>query len=191
MRKNLFALAILVAIFGAGCSKTGNDSNASGVTTTSENDLGLRKSDIFTEEEVSGVEANYSTAAPGTSTKIDRSYTNAPPMIPHEIKDLLPITIKNNQCISCHGRETAKDMKVSMPNLTPIPDTHYRDLRSKDQHDLGHLAGARFNCVQCHAPQADVKPLVENTFTADFQSENEKHGSNLKDTMNIGNNLQK
>lgn len=190
MRKNLFTLAILVAIFGVGC-KGKNDGNASSVTTTSENDIGLRKGDIFTEDEVSGVEANYSTAAPGTSTKIDRSFTNAPPLIPHEIKDLLPITIKNNQCISCHGRETAKDMKAAMPNLTPIPDTHYRDLRSKDQHDLGHLAGARFNCVQCHVPQANVKPLVENNFAPDYQDESEKHGSNLKDTINIGKDISK
>jgi len=141
MRKKIFALAILVAIFGVGCSKTDSDGNASGVTSINESDLALRKGDLFTEDEVSGAEANYSSAAPGTSTKFERSFTNAPPMIPHEIKDMLPITIKNNQCISCHDRESAKDMKAAMPNLTSIPDTHYRDLRSKDQKDLGHLAG--------------------------------------------------
>ncbi len=186
MRKKIFALAILVAIFGVGCSKTDSDGNASGVTSINESDLALRKGDLFTEDEVSGAEANYSSAAPGTSTKFERSFTNAPPMIPHEIKDMLPITIKNNQCISCHDRESAKDMKAAMPNLTSIPDTHYRDLRSKDQKDLGHLAGARFNCVQCHAPQANVKPLVKNNFAPDYQDESEKHGSNLKDTINIG-----
>ncbi len=186
MRRKFLALAIVITIFGVGCSKTDGDGNASGVTTINENDLGLRKGDIFTEDEVSGVEAKYSSAAPGTSSRLDRSFTNAPPMIPHEIQDMLPITIKNNQCISCHSRESAKEMKASMPNLTPIPDTHYMDLRSKDQKDLGHLAGARFNCVQCHAPQADVKPLVENNFAPDFQDGSEKHGSNLKDTINVG-----
>ncbi len=186
MKKSLFTIAILFAIAGTGCSNNASKDANGSVVKSSEESLGLRKGDLFTEDEVSGVEANYSSATPGTSAKMDRAFTNAPPMVPHEIQDMLPITIKNNQCISCHGRETVKDMKAAMPNLTPIPDTHYKDLRSKDQKDLGHLAGARFNCVQCHAPQANVKPLVENNFAPDYQDESEKHGSNLNSTINVG-----
>lgn len=157
------------------------------VSTDSEKELGLRKTDIYTEgAETVGDEAKYATAPTGTSTKIERAFTNAPPMIPHDVTGMLPITIKNNQCLSCHDKANAKGMKASMPNLTAIPASHYKDLRAEDQKDLPKLAGARFNCSQCHAPQSDTKPLVENTFKADFQSDAEKSGSTLADTMNIG-----
>jgi cytochrome c-type protein NapB len=44
---------------------------------------------------------------------------------------------------------------------TPIPESHY--VKAED----GKLArsGARYNCTQCHAPQAEVSDLVGNTFT--------------------------
>ena len=78
-------------------------------------------------------------------------------------------------------------MKAAMPNLTEIPASHYKDLRDEDQKDLPKLAGARFNCTQCHAPQSEIEPTVENKFTPDFQSDAEKNSSNLAETLNIGN----
>ncbi|MEM6665400.1 MAG: nitrate reductase cytochrome c-type subunit [Pseudomonadota bacterium] len=39
--------------------------------------------------------------------------------------------------------------------------THYLD-RNGRQTD--HVAGTRWFCTQCHAPQANVAPLVTNTF---------------------------
>lgn len=154
----------------------------------SEKELGLRKTDLYRESDSTvGTKTEYSTDAAGTSTKIERAFTNAPPMIPHDVEGMLPITIKNNQCLSCHDRANAETMKASMPNLTSIPASHYKDLRAEDQKDLSKLAGARFNCSQCHAPQSETKPLVNNEFSPDFQSEAEKSGSNLADTLNIGN----
>ena len=67
---------------------------------------------------------------------------------------------------------------------TPIPPTHFMDFRT--QKKLDHLAQQRFNCSQCHVPQANVKPLVENKFTAGYRSGEEKKKSNLIDTLNEG-----
>ena len=27
------------------------------------------------------------------------------------------------------------------------------------------VAGARYNCILCHAPQTDAEPLIENNFS--------------------------
>ncbi|HIO95366.1 MAG TPA: hypothetical protein EYG67_00915 [Campylobacterales bacterium] len=182
-----FSMVALISIGYAAANNTGTGATETTVSNETEKELGLRKTDLYTEgSETFGDAAKYSTAVAGTSTKIERAFTNAPPMIPHDISDMLPITIKSNQCLSCHDKANAEGMKVAMPNLTTIPASHYKDLRSENHKDLPKLAGARFNCSQCHAPQSDMKPLVENTFQADFQSDAEKSGSNLAETINIG-----
>ncbi len=50
----------------------------------------------------------YRTAPAGTSTKFARAYENAPPMIPHDIEGMLPITIDNNQCATCHRSSSCR-----------------------------------------------------------------------------------
>ncbi len=187
IKKSLILACSIVALMSIGYAENKATTSSETVSNTTEKELGLRKTDLYSEgAETVGSEAKYTTAPTGTSTKIERAFTNAPPMIPHDVEGMLPITIKNNQCISCHDRENAEGMEAGMPNLTSIPASHYKDLRSKDQNDLPTLAGARFNCSQCHAPQSETKPLVENVFKADFQSDAEKKGSNLADTINIG-----
>jgi cytochrome c-type protein NapB len=39
--------------------------------------------------------------------------------------------------------------------------THYQD---RDGNFLADVAPRRYFCEQCHVPQVDAKPLVENTF---------------------------
>ena len=70
---------------------------------------------------------------------------------------------------------------------TPIPPSHFLDMRprhicdgkkfkkkidnTKNETDikkLTHLSQARFNCSQCHAPQSQGNPSVENLFEANF-----------------------
>jgi len=174
--------------------------------TITEESLGLRKTNLYEEKaETKGVEAKYSTAAAGTSKKIDRAFENAPPMIPHSVDGLLPITITNNSCKGCHMPDVAKAM-----NATPIPKSHFASFRpitaiasdgkitkegkSVDNtsdfktvaHKLKKLSTARFNCSQCHAPQSQVEPLVKNTFTPDFKSKELTGKSNLIDVINDG-----
>ena len=67
---------------------------------------------------------------------------------------------------------------------TPIPPTHFMDFRT--QKPLGHLAEQRFNCSQCHVPQANVQPLVKNNFQPDYPTEDAKHKSHLIDVLNEG-----
>ena len=87
--------------------------------------LGLRKTDLYSEEkETTGIQADYSRPAPGASTKFERAFVNAPPMIPHSVEGLLPITQNNNQCLGCHMPEVAPSVKA-----TPIPASHFTNYR--------------------------------------------------------------
>lgn len=152
------------------------------VPSISEDELGLRKTSIEDEHNVSSTKTNYSQTDPGSGHKFKRAFQDAPPMIPHSTEGMLPITINNNQCIDCHSVEVAADV-----GATPIPSSHYTNFRPQHQLLQGEkfvktidnmknevsikkqetLAGARFNCSQCHAPQSDGQ-LVENTFEPEY-----------------------
>ena len=145
----------------------------------------------------------YSKAAPGTAKRLPRSYENAPPLIPHSIDGLVPITLKNNACLGCHMPSVAKSM-----GATPMPPTHFKDffyttkkklIKQKLYEDevaykarltlmakKEDIAPQRYNCVQCHVPQANAKPLVANTFKPDFRNPENKHHSTLNKQLMEG-----
>jgi len=194
-----FSIATLISIV---CASDGNK-------TITEEELGLRKTSLNDEKSVKPMEFSYSKDAPGTSKKIERAFLNAPPMIPHSVEGLIPITKNNNQCLSCHMPEVAKSM-----GATPIPPSHFinfrpdtkmeggkvikegkvvgqdikntSDIKLAKAKKLNQLYQGRFNCTQCHAPQANVKPLVKNNFTPDFKDDKLKSKSNLVDVINEG-----
>ena len=174
--------------------------------------LGLRQTNLYKEgSETEGVQADFSRPAPGQSTKFERAYVNAPPMIPHSVEGLLPIKQGNNQCLGCHMPESAKAM-----GATPIPVSHFTNYRPttvyKDgelvkegkvvglKGDLGNVSDikiakakkmdklyqGRFNCSQCHAPQAKIDTVVGNTFQSDGLTDELKSHSSLADAMNEG-----
>jgi len=196
----VMAAMITATIMGCGSSPTTKSVAKADITETS---LGLRKTDLYTEKTTIANKTEYTGMAPGTSEKFDRAYVNAPPMIPHSVEGLIPIEKGNNQCVNCHMPEMAQYMD---PKPTPIPKTHFKNWRpqvksnGKDFHteadvihsktfsrDLGGvLYQGRFNCTQCHAPQSQGNLAVENTFRPDFQNEDQKHGSRLLDTLNVG-----
>ena len=177
--------------------------------TVSEKALGLRKTALGDEADTTGVKTDYDRPAPGQAKRFERAYRDAPPMIPHSVEGLLPITKENNQCLGCHLPEVAKSM-----GATPIPPTHFTNYRPltamndgyivKGGEVLGYdihntsdikiakakrsdtLYQGRFNCTQCHAPQAKVKTDVANTFKPDFGDDRFKAHSNLADAMNEG-----
>ena len=66
------------------------------------------------------------------------------------------ITLDENQCLSCHDVNTYKQK-----NAPKIGDSHFKDARGKMQKTV---SSARYNCQQCHVPQVDAPPLVENMF---------------------------
>jgi cytochrome c-type protein NapB len=174
--------------------------------------LGLRKVDLYKEDTAEPVKADFSRPAPGQATRFERAYVNAPPMIPHSVEGLLPITQDNNQCLGCHMPDVAKGV-----GATPIPASHFTnyrpttvykngelvkegktvgskgaigntsDIKIAKAKKLNHLYQGRFNCSQCHAPQAKIDTLVGNTFKPDFGEGNElKAHSSLADAMNEG-----
>lgn len=126
--------------------------------------MGLSKGSVF---KVPAPKVYITKAGPpGTNQLLPRAYPGALPQIPHDISNFLPIAAQNNICISCHNipGQWGKTREPGMP--TPMPATHYTDLRSSSGTVSDQINNARFNCNQCHVPQMDAKPLVENTFGA-------------------------
>ena len=53
--------------------------------------------------------------------------------------------------------------------------------------DLGnHLSNARYNCSQCHVPQAYTTVILKNNFKADFREDALKNKSNFADVLEEG-----
>lgn len=96
---------------------------------------------------------------PGDGPLPERSWEGYPPVIPHSLDGLLPITMKDNQCIDCHG---IAEQEAGEP--TPVPPSHYEDLRNAPGSQGDEVDGARFNCLLCHSPRTDANPLVLNDF---------------------------
>jgi cytochrome c-type protein NapB len=63
----------------------------------------------------------------------------------------------------CHDNQAMMGKKIK-GQATSMPASHYTDHRADDGKMAKDLAGARYVCTQCHVPQANVKPLVTNTF---------------------------
>ena len=83
-------------------------------------------SDVLDEDEVKLIDINWTLPAAGEAQRYERAFENAPPMIPHDLEGLMPITTDNNMCISCHMRRrqiSNRNLKIiSFPNtatLTP------------------------------------------------------------------------
>lgn len=143
-------------------------------------EIGLRTVDLNDETNVTNPEIKWVGDEPGVNKRFDRSFENAPPLIPHSLDGLVPITKDLNSCLTCHTPEVAKDA-----GTIPAPKSHLVDLRTGK--DLkGQVSDERFNCTQCHVPQADVKPLKQNNFKADFRYKDSNESSNLLDILNQG-----
>lgn len=103
---------------------------------------------------------------PGQNPLLPRAYPGAPPQIPHAIGAFLPITSLSNMCLACHSRPEAWGTPRTSGTPTPIPRSHYIDLRNTPDKVADNPVGARYNCNQCHVPQTNATPLVKNTFGA-------------------------
>ncbi len=169
-KKTLITATTLIALFVTGCAMT---------SSVSEESLGLRKTDLYSENTTTPDQTTYSTAAAGESKVYERAFENAPPMISHDIEGMLPITTNNNSCLGCHDPAVA-----SAVGATSVPKSHMFNMRK--QSVMTTVSNARYSCTQCHAPQSDNEPLVENTFTPDFRAKDGMKSSNLLDNLNEG-----
>ncbi len=179
------------ALLIVGCATDGVKSAQKEVIkpSISEESLGLRKTDLYTESTTVGDKTAYGTAQATTSTRIKRAFQDAPPMIPHDTNGMLPIKTGDNSCTGCHMPAVAPAM-----GATPIPVSHFTDFRPRAKIVNGvavdtvnnyknetkivkgdNLQHARFNCSACHAPQSQGKLVVENTFEPVFTT---KDGAN-------------
>jgi len=181
---NKITLGLVAAtLLFVGCNENAAPAKAEVVKPTiSEESLGLRKTTL-NDEDVKPNGTKYGSGYTGSGYKIERAFQDAPPMIPHDVTGLIPITINNNQCIGCHMPEEAAMMGMG---ATPIPESHFTNFRPQSSYaikgentsseTLAHisivkekkLVGARFNCTQCHAPQDTGVLAVPNSFEADY-----------------------
>jgi cytochrome c-type protein NapB len=138
MKRLLAAFSFAILALGATAQQTGP---------VDEKDFSLNKGNVL--EAVTPAPFEFQD---GAKTTRPPDGSGMPVMISHTIDDDLPITAEKNGCIRCH---TPTGKKVR--GAPPVPTSHVAEGGKPA------VVGKRWNCVACHAPQADVKPLVANT----------------------------
>ncbi len=148
-------LAIFLVLAAAACARPRTESARPAPPPASipETAIGLAPGTLLDVPEPPRVEPNES--APGERPVLPRAYPGAPPAIPHGIEYFLPLTAEANACVGCHG----VDEKVE-GGPTPMPESHYTDLRNAPGTRRESVVGARNDCTLCHVPQTGAKPLV-------------------------------
>jgi len=146
----LATLGLMVAI--SACASDGG--------AIDELNMGLSKTSVF--DDPTPTTYDYSDAKPGKNDWLPRAWEGAPPQIPHRVEMYLPVVAEDNQCLDCHDTPKyigkPKNMDRTIKNKSPMSRDHYASAELED------VAGARFNCTQCHVPQSNAAPLVESTF---------------------------
>ncbi len=84
-----------------------------------------------------------------------RDFVQQPPLIPHATGGY-QITRNFNKCMDCHAWS-----KTAVSGATKVGVSHFRN---REGQELDNVSPRRYFCTQCHVPQTDAKPLVENTF---------------------------
>lgn len=118
----------------------------------------MRGADVNAADTAADTKA-YAGKRPGTQPLVARTFSTQPPVIPHAVENFDEITLEENQCLSCHGLDVYKKK-----NAPVIGQSHFVD---RDGKKLASASAARHNCVQCHVPQVDAPPLVDNGFQGD------------------------
>ena len=118
----------------------------------------MRGADVNAADAAADTKA-YAGKRPGTQPLVARTFSTQPPVIPHAVENFDEITLEENQCLSCHGADVYKKK-----NAPVIGESHFV---GRDGKKLATSSAARHNCVQCHVPQVDAPPLVENVFQGD------------------------
>lgn len=115
----------------------------------------LRGADVA-EQDAAPQEKTQLGKKPGLQKNVARTFTGQPPVIPHAMANFDELTLEENQCLSCHDEANYKKKKAPK-----IGKNHFE---MKDSKVTKTFDKARYFCTQCHAPQFDAAPLVENTF---------------------------
>ena len=118
----------------------------------------MRGSDVTAPDQAPEIKP-YAGKRPGTETAVLRTFSTQPPVIPHAVDNFDEINLEGNQCMDCHSAATYQKKKAPQVGLS-----HFVD---RDGKKHAEATGARYSCVQCHVPQIDAPPLVDNTFKGD------------------------
>lgn len=110
----------------------------------------LRDGDILTQESAPDMPKTVN-----SDERQVRNYPEQPPLIPHKI-DGYQIDKNANKCMTCHSRTAIEQSQAPMISIT-----HFM---TRDNQFLASISPRRYFCTQCHVPQTDAKPLVENDF---------------------------
>ncbi len=120
--------------------------------------LGLSKTSVF--EVPAPPRYQEEASAPGEKPLPKRINRETPPVIPHSVADCLPITQSSNLCVDCHAVPGPK----KKGEATPIPASHFVDLRRAPEAKGRQLAGARYVCISCHVSRTDAPPIVGSSY---------------------------
>ena len=122
-------------------------------------DLGLAKGSVF--DVLIPPVSTVNSSDPGDDPRVRRAFDTAPPQVPHAVADFMPISRVDNWCIDCHRTDwTAPEEGEA----TPIPFSHYMDLRGASKEIGEEVVGARWVCVSCHVAVTEAPVLVGNSF---------------------------
>jgi len=194
MDKYLVIICLLALIVMIGCQDNSQENRW-----MADEDIAMSSDALLTDESPLGDMPVYIDTEEDKSESFIRAFENAPPMIPHKTRGLVPITLESNKCVQCHMPD-----KSDQIGSTPLPRSHFTAYRpaivKKDgliqsdaeaneviMKDLeGKLSGAMFNCTMCHASQAIVSIDIANLFTPEFRRSNGDSRSNLADVMDEG-----
>lgn len=175
------AALLLFSLAGVGCSRQAAPPTRTAAVTAPQAvpDTALSYRNVSLTAPAATPAVSAPAAAPGESETLPRSFENAPPLIPHAIDGLVPITREENACLGCHNPDDAPDV-----GATPVPASHLYDIR-RDR-PLDHVNPAQYNCTQCHVPQHDAPSLVDNDFRPEFRDARLRRMSDLLDTLHEG-----
>jgi len=110
--------------------------------------------DLSQSPEVEGTKGGQ-VVFPKEQPRMVLEYVNQPPMVPHSV-DGYQVTKNFNACLNCHSVQASRNTGAAR-----ISPTHFIDANGRT---LGKVAPRRYFCLQCHVPQANVAPIVENEF---------------------------
>jgi cytochrome c-type protein NapB len=153
---------VAVATTALSCAHVGSGTKEAAPAAVSDAEIGLEKSSVFADPDP--IVAAAAGAQPGTNEPSGGYFSGSPPVIPHAVDGMLPITAANNMCLACHDAPDRIGEEKAAGVATAIPTSHYTDLRRDPGTVTANLIGARYSCTQCHAAQTDAKPLVRNTY---------------------------
>lgn len=139
-RKTRNLVLSLVAVLGLGASTAPLAQTVSSV----------RGADVAAPEPAPGNYRQMPDSAP-----LPRDYVQQPPLVPHKVEGY-EVSLNFNKCMDCHAWSRYQESGATKVSLT-----HFKD---RDGGELSNISPRRYFCLQCHVPQTDAKPLVDNTF---------------------------